>query len=102
MLNAIPAINTLGNSNPMTQQTALANVTQEIRTNNQEQLASQHVNQLYEVRLTRPVRGRPEEEKERSPSEQQRGGSPSSGNNRKKKVLQTRTSARESLLDILA
>lgn len=101
MLNAIPAINTLGNTNPMTQQTALANVAQEIRTNNQEQLATQHVNHLYETRLTRPIRDRQEEEKEHTSGKQRRDGSPASDNNRKKS-LQTRTSARESLLDILA
>ncbi|HIJ83750.1 MAG: hypothetical protein HW380_3856 [Magnetococcales bacterium] len=56
MFNAIPATTALGGSNPMIQQTALANVSQNIRTNNQEQLEAKHVASLKETRQARRLR----------------------------------------------
>lgn len=62
MFNAIPISNALVLSTPMTQQTALANASQEIRTNNQEQLEARSVANLKETRKGRQLRDQEEDE----------------------------------------
>ncbi|MBF0146590.1 MAG: hypothetical protein HQL84_10720 [Magnetococcales bacterium] len=62
MFNAIPATTALGITNPMTQQTGLANVSLNIRTNNQEQLEARSVAQLKETRQARHLKDHRDEE----------------------------------------
>lgn len=74
MFNAIPISNALVVSSPMTQQTALANASQEIRTNNQEQLEARSVANLKEIRKRRQLRDHQEDE-EPETGENRRGSS---------------------------
>ncbi|MBF0109395.1 MAG: hypothetical protein HQL76_09480 [Magnetococcales bacterium] len=69
MFNAIPATTALGIANPMTQQTGLANVSQNIRTNNQEQLEARSVANLKEARQGRHLQDREEEEDQEAPED---------------------------------
>lgn len=78
MFNAIPVSNALVLSTPMTQQTALANASQEIRTNNQEQLEARSVANLKEIRKGRQLRDQEEDEE---PETGEKRREPSSGSN---------------------
>ena len=62
MFNAIPATTALGIANPMTQQTGLANVSLNIRTNNQEQLEARSVTHPKETRQARQLKDHRDEE----------------------------------------
>ncbi|MBF0178488.1 MAG: hypothetical protein HQM03_00520 [Magnetococcales bacterium] len=56
MFNAIPAVNLLGVSNPLLEQTNLARASQNIRTHNAEQLSSRNVEDVKHNAKSRAVR----------------------------------------------
>ncbi|MEO5346621.1 MAG: hypothetical protein H7834_09620 [Magnetococcus sp. YQC-9] len=64
MFNAIPAINLLGTSNPMLEQSNLVKLTHEIRTNNSERLETRSVADVKQNAKSRNARRRHESEEE--------------------------------------
>ncbi|GAB0057063.1 hypothetical protein SIID45300_01384 [Candidatus Magnetaquicoccaceae bacterium FCR-1] len=64
MFNAIPAINLLGTSNPMLEQSNLVKVPHDIRTNNSERLEARNVETVKQNAKSRNARRRHESEEE--------------------------------------